>query len=101
MSYPDGIPGEPLLFGIGYAVAQVPRLWRGLRGGWLEGDHVRCPECGKRAQLEHWYGIGDCSQLSTECCNAVVVAELEVNGALTYPYGVNLWKVKTTRKATR
>jgi len=102
---PEGwyIPGEPFLFAAVYAVAQAPRLWRSLRGQWQEGDRVRCPECGRRARLEHWYGAEDCSLLSTQCCTATVVAEAEAGGALLYPYGVNLWAVKTNtqRKATR
>jgi len=100
---PEGwyIPGEPFLFAGFYAIAQAPRLWRSVRGQWQEGDRVRCPECGRRARLEHWYGAEDCSLLSTECCTATVVAEAEAGGALLYPYGVNLWKVKTTRKAVR
>jgi hypothetical protein len=93
------VAGVPIWAGL--AANSIKNRYRCARGQWLEGDYVRCPECGRRAQLEHWYGAEDCSLLSTECCTATVVAELEVNGALTYPYGMNLWKVKTTRKTTR
>lgn len=95
------IPLDPLVIGIAFALAEVPRLWRSVRGQWQEGDHVRCPECGRRARLEHWYGADDCSVLSTECCTATVLAEAEAGGALLYPYGVNLWKVNIQRKAAQ
>ena len=89
---------ELALIGAG---ANLKRAWRGARGQWLEGDSVRCPECGRRARLEHWYGAEDCSMLATVCCSAVVVAEAEAGGALLYPYGVRLWNVNTKRKVTQ
>ena len=104
MSYPDGIPGEPFLVAACYGVSQIPRLWRSVRGQWMEGDRVRCPECGRRARLEHFYGPFDESMLATSCCGEVVVTEAEAGGALVYPYGVNLWLIKTNaaqRKGTR